>query len=150
MESSQLQWKWKYYGGWVFFCHFFPRILVKYIFLVSTSFCVGEFGRRWFWLLVWKNGLWRGYNFSRFWEAKIKQRQSDKFCIYSVKKYPTKRSKVRVPNGQHVLFAVLAHFGCTFFSIWGFLSCVVHENDIFRVNTSSFHYICFSLNKTTL
>ena len=58
--------------GEYFFLSFFPRILIKYIFLVSTSFCVGEFGRRWFWLLVWKNGLWRGYNFSRFWEAKIK------------------------------------------------------------------------------
>ena len=103
----------------------FSRILVKSIFLVSTSFCVS------------KMDLWKGDNFSRFWEAKIKPRQSDKFCIYSVKKYPTKRSKVRVPNGQHVLFAVLAHFGCTFFSIWGFLSCVVHENDIFRVNTST-------------
>ena len=91
--------------GEYYFFIFSPRILVKSIFLVSTSFCVS------------KMDLWKGDNFSRFWEAKIKPRQSDKFCIYSVKKYPTKRSKVRVPNGQHVLFAVLAHFGCAFFSI---------------------------------
>ena len=97
------------------FLIFFPRILLKSIFLVSTSFCVS------------KMDLWKGDNFSRFWEAKIEPRQSDKFCIYSVKKYPTKRSKVRVPNGQHVLFAVLAHFGCTFFFYMRFLSCCARK-----------------------
>ena len=68
-------------GEYYLFCHFFPRILVKSIFLVSTSY-----------VIIWSNIVF-------VFRIRVVLVASKMGLVYSVKKYPSKGSKVGVPNG---------------------------------------------------